>query len=156
MLLIHPTRSGDKRLFFTDDTGRRRALLKAFAANQFAMKKPTPENLGLMKSYVDAYNLPTSTVETMGVALAADIIAKRDFVEGNLTARMKEYEAVTLRDTLLALPVEEAVNHTSIIEGIKVNSVDWIAPILDKIYQNKTSDGYTSDKLFEIENAELA
>lgn len=156
MLLIHPTRQGEKRLFYTNKTGERRALLKAFAANPFTVKEPRPENLNLMRTYVDAYNLPQSVVDGMGEALAKDIIQKREFVAGNLVARTREYEAVVLRDELLALPVDEAVAHKTIVDGKKVNTIEFIAPILNKIYEFQTSDGYTSNKLFEIETAELA
>jgi len=146
-----------KRLFFTDDAGRRRALLAAMKAHAFEYAEPKPENLGVMRDAVDAYNLPQEVVDNMGEFLARDINKKRMLVRNVLARRVNEYEAAVLRDKLLAMPVDEAVNMKQLLpNGELVNAVDRIAPILNDIYKNYTNDGYRADELYTIEEAELA
>lgn len=158
MLVEFETKKYDvKRLFFTDDAGRRRALLAAMKANLFEYAEPKPENLGVMRDAVDAYNLPQDVVDMMGEHLAQDINKKRAFVRGVLTRKMHEYDAVILRDQLLAMPIAEAVNMKQLLpNGELVNAVDYIAPILNEIYKNYTNDGYHHDELYTIEEAEMA
>jgi hypothetical protein len=158
MLVEFETKKYDvKRLFFTDAAGRRRALLAAMKVHQFEYAEPKPENLGVMRDAVDAYNLPQEVVDMMGEYLVRDINKKRTLVRNALARRKNEYEAVVLRDQLLAMPIAEAVNMKQLLpNGELVNAVDHIAPILNDIYKNYTNDGYRHNELYTIEKAEMA
>jgi len=146
------------RLFFQDDAGRRRALLRAMAAAPFTVNAPNEEltNLGVMREYIDAYKLPQAMVDMAGPALKAQLEKQRNFT-ASIVARKEEQHDLTLyRDQLLALPVDEAITKVFFAKGEPQNAVDYIAPELNTLYKQVTSDGYTSKEIYTLHEAEMA
>lgn len=146
------------RLFFQDDAGRRRALLRAMAAAPFTVNAPNEEltNLGVMREYIDAYKLPQAMVDMAGPALKAQLEKQRNFTASIVARKEEEHDLTLRRDQLLALPVDEAITKVFFVNGEVQNAVDYIAVELDKLYTKVTSDGYTSKKIYTLHEAEMA
>lgn len=129
--------------------GRRIALLQAFKANQFKVANPTAVRGPFMDADMDAFNMPQDVFDNLGAGLKKLIGEKRNRVGMYMARMQKNFDTAVLRDELLGMPVEEAVEYQIVVDGKKVYAVDVIAPVLNDLYKDATSDGYTHRELFE-------